>query len=161
MKRLIIVALLGVLYSAVTTAAAQTTSPLKDKNGVLIPRQLIAEKPRLFSRLPEKFIIGKPKLEKLFTATTKRIASAADAEFPFEGEILERVQKNPNVVSVNIRLSNYDGAILNVSRIINSDLSVSYIGRAININSGDVLLLKNENGKFYFTKEKRSLIMIE
>jgi hypothetical protein len=160
MKRLITVAFLGVLYCS-TTASAQTISPLKDKEKILAPRQLLTEKPRLFSRLPEKFIVGKPILDKLFTGSSKRISSAGNQEFPFDGEIIERVQKNPNVVSVNIKLTNYDGAMLNVSRIINSDLSVSYIGRAININSGDVLLLKNENGKFYFSKEKQSLTMVE
>lgn len=160
MKRLIIVAFLGVLYGAMTTASAQTISPLKDNNA-LAPREQLTEKPRVFSRLPEKFTVGRPGLDKIFTATSKRLSSASNPEFPFEGEIVERVQKNPNVVSINIRLTNYDGALLNISRIINSDLSVSYVGRAVNRNSGDVLLLKHENGNFYFTKEKQSLSMVE
>lgn len=160
MKRLTTVAFLGVLYCSIITASAQTISPLNDKNTILAPRQQLTEKPRLFARLPERFTVGKPILDKLFTTGSRHI-SAGNQEFPFEGEVIEKVQKNPNVVSVNIRLSNYEGAILNVSRIINSDLSVSYVGRAVNINSGDILLLKNENGKFYFTKEKQSLTMVE
>lgn len=161
MKRQIIVAFLGVLYCSITTVSAQTTSSLKDKTAIPVSGQLLKEKPRLFSRLPEKFTVGKPVLDKLFTGSTRRISPADNQEFPFEGEIIERVQKNPNVVSVNIKLSNYEGALLNVSRIINSDLSVSYIGRAININNGDVLLLKNENGKFYFTQEKQAFTLVE
>lgn len=161
MKRLTTVAFLGVLYCTLSTVSAQTISPDKNINKVLVPRQLLTEKPHLFSHLPAKFVVGRPKLDNLFLGTTKRISSATDPEFPFEGEITERVQKNPNVVSVNIKLSNYNGAILNVSRIINSDLSVSYIGRAVNVNNGDVLLLKNEDGKFYFTQEKQSLSMVE
>lgn len=163
MKRLNYLAFLGVSCLCINTITAQTVSP--DKNvsldKIVAPKQLLLEKPKLFNNLPEKFTVGKLFLQQLFAGEINSISIPVSNGALLQGEVVERVQKNPNVMSINIKLTNYDNALFNVSRIILSDLSVSYTGRVINIKNGDVLLLNRENEQFYLTKEKQSLVTVE
>lgn len=165
MKRLKTVAFLVVAYFSANTISAQNVSLSPDKTAsldkIVAPKQFFIEKPKLFNNLPDKFTVGKLFLQQLFSGNISTISLPAANGEPLQGEVIERVQKNPNVMSINIKLSNYDGALFNVSRIILSDLSVSYVGRVINIKNGDILLLNRENDQFYFTKEKQSLVTVE
>lgn len=157
MKRILLIALLAALYFSVNPVAAQRLTPDK----IVAPKQVLVEKPKIFHRLPEKLSVKKVLLDDLFLTRQSAVNITMGNGIVFEGTILEKVQKNPNVVSINIRVNNYDSSLLNISRITQSDLSVSYIARVINITKGDVLLLKKENDQFYFVKEKRSLIAVE
>ena len=149
--------LLLLLFIFAQIVSAQKTTPDK----VVVPRQLTIEKPSLFINFPEKLQIEKQRLDQVFTTRLNRVSLPADKGISFDGTILEKVQKNPNVVSINIRLHNYDSSLLNISRIIQSDLSVTYTARILNIKNGDILLLKNEDGRFYFIREKQSLVIVE
>jgi hypothetical protein len=143
------------------TCASAVIAQTGPKDKITAPRQLLAERPRLFNNLPDKFPVKKLLLEQLFTVQDRNISVPVRAGVTLEGTILEKVQLNPNVISINIRLNNYGGSLLNISRITESDLSVNYEARVINIKNGDVLLLKKENDQFYFTRENISLIAVE
>ena len=124
--------------------------------------QTLPEKSALFSHLPDKFNINILLIEKLFNSP-----ASGTVRFPlsdnnyFEGAIIEKIQKNKNVMCLNIRSSNYDGAWFTLSQITNDDHSVSYIGRIVSIRYGDVFMLAKEKDQFYFTKEKQSLLLVE
>lgn len=151
------IALLIILTVCVSSAFSQKA----DKDKIVAPKQLMAEKPRLFDQLPEKFNVYRTVLDQLFTTDKNTFSLPIKTGLALEGEILEKVQQNPHVVSINIRLKNFNNSLLHISRIIENDLSVSYNARVINIKNGDVLVLKQENNQFYFTREKQSLIAVE
>jgi hypothetical protein len=157
MKYLNIIGYFPVLLLGAQLVSAQKISQEK----IVLPRQIAIEKPSLFRNFPEKLIVSRLQLDQVFTARSSRIVLPAAEGFAFEGTVLEKVQRNPNVVSMNIRLHNYDSSLLNISRITHSDLTVTYQARVINQKSGDILLLKNENGQLYFSREKQSLVMVE
>jgi hypothetical protein len=125
-------------------------------------RQSLPNKSTLFSRLPQKVGASKLHIDKLFSsADTGHIKiSLADNNF-FEGVVMEKVRKNQNVTSMNVKLTNYDGAMLTVSRIVQDDQSIKYIGRIISIKHGDVYMLTLEDNKYFFTKNMQALTMVE
>ena len=65
------------------------------------------------------------------------------------------------MTTINIRLTNYDQALFTISRISGKDEKESFTGRIVHRNYGDVLLLVQENEKFYLRKEKQSLFLVE
>src|SRR3989442_9477239 len=122
--------------------------------------QVSPNKAALFNRLPEKFSANIPVIENLFAGSASRtVKIPLPGNNFFEGTILEKVQKNPNAISINIQLYNYDGALLTLSKITNNDGSVTYTGRIVNIRYADVFTLTKENNQFYFSKEKQSLVV--
>ena len=125
-------------------------------------RQVLPNKATLFKRLPEKFTTSKLYVDKLFSgANTGAIKMPLTNNNYFEGVILEKVMKNPHVESMNIKSSNYDGAMLTISKITHDDKSVSYVGRIISIKYGDAYLLTFENDTFHFTKDIQSQLLVE
>jgi hypothetical protein len=152
MKNLCI--LVGIAFCIVSlNATGQITPPL---------HQTLPVKPSLFGQLPQKCSISNAAVEKIFSGEssgTLRIPFGDN--FFFEGRVLDKVQKNANAVTVNIRLSNYDNALFTISKVFTGDGSISYRGRIVNINYGDVLILEKENNQLYITKEKQSLFLVE
>jgi hypothetical protein len=124
--------------------------------------QSLPSKSPLFSKLPQKVSASKLHIDRLFS-----IADSGHIKIPladnnlFEGVVLEKVRKNPNVVSMNVKLTNYDGAMLTVSKIVNDDQTVNYVGRIVSIKHGDVYMLTFEDNKFYFTKNMQSMMLVE
>ena len=78
-----------------------------------------------------------------------------------EGLVLAKVAITPQQLSINIRCTNYQNALLNISRITESDGSFTYIGRIVSPRHGDVLLLWQENGQYAFIKKQQLLTMVE
>lgn len=130
----------------------------------LIPpiNQVLPNKSSLFSQLPNRFIVKNSLIENLFsTPASTRVKILLSAGNYFEGIITERVQKNENVLNVNIKSSNYDGALLTLSKISYNDKPDVFIGRIVSLPYGDVLMLSKEKDQFFFTREKQSLVIVE
>lgn len=125
-------------------------------------RQVLPFKPMLFSRLPEKSIITASQLGRLFTAGSMQTVNIPLGAGNFlEGIVRDKTAKNKNVTSVTIQCTNYDGALLTISRITGNNSSCTYIGRVVNIQYGDVLLLTQKNNQYFLMKEKQSLVIVE
>ncbi len=120
--------------------------------------KLLPEKALLFNKLPEQFKITNLLIEKLFAGT---VIIPITANSFFEGVIIDKVQKSPNVTNINIKSTNYDGALLSVSKITYNDFTTKYNGRIISIHYGDVFLLTQENNTLYFKKKKQSAVITE
>jgi hypothetical protein len=123
--------------------------------------QQLADKPFLFSSLPEKFVISTVAIEKIFAASTARTVRIPINDNQFlEGSIIARTQVGVEVSTVNMLLHNYDQALFTISRIKDKN-AVTYIGRIINIRYADVLILRSEDEHLYLVKEKQSLFLVE
>jgi hypothetical protein len=134
-------------------ASSQKTAPLN---------QTLAVKSQLFSRLPERLPVSSTGLEKIFSASSSgTLKITLSNSVTLEGVILERVQRTPRIVTVNMKLLNYDGALLTISRMTDEDAQVTYMGRIINIKYGDALVLSTENSQVFIAKEKQSVFMVE
>ena len=133
--------------------SAQTGPQLKSLN---------PEKPMIFSGLPERFECSTTALRQLFSASLNdEISFSLTRNVTFRGTIAARVQRDPNVLSVNILSSNFPGTLLNISLITNVDKSEKIIGRFLNPRNGDVLVIEQQNDRLYITKDLQKFVMTE
>ncbi len=153
MKNLCLTGIILLCCLAYNHTAAQKSVPIN---------QVLPAKPELFARVPGKFRTSIFLLEKLFNSP-----ASGTVEFPmaddlsFKGSLVESVRNNKNAVTINVRSSNYDGAVLTLSKITQPDLSEIYNGRIVSIRYADVFVLTKENAQYYFTREKQSLLLVE
>lgn len=152
MKNLYATGFLVVCLLASSVAAAQEPPFVK---------QQIPDKPLLFSALPEKFECSLPELEKLSNSRTSSDISLRFGKVSFTGEVVARVQRSANVESINIRLTNFPGALFNLSITTQADNSKKISGRIIHPQSGDVLVLTEENNRYYLHKQPQKFFMTE
>lgn len=119
------------------------------------------EKAQLFNLLPEKISCEASSLKNIFTAGLNNNINVSLGQLKIEGVVIAKCAVTPEQLSINIRCSNFQNAMLNISRLIQSDGSVKYAGRIVSLNHGDVLLLWEENGQYSFIRQKQLLAMVE
>jgi hypothetical protein len=124
-------------------------------------KQQIPDKPLLFAALPEKFECTLPELEKASASRTDDKVSLQFGKFIFTGKVIARVQRSENVQSINIRSTNYPGALFNISITTQADNSKTISGRIIHPQSGDVLILTEENNRYFLRKQPQKFFMTE
>lgn len=146
----------GTITCMVLSLSANCQSPLPPVN------QRQAEKSSLFNRLPEKISCATASLAGIFSASLNSNINVSVSEaMKVEGVVVAKVAVSPEQLSINIRCSNYQDALLNISRIKEADGSFSYIGRMVSPQHNDVLLLWQENGQYAFIRQKQLLSMVE
>ena len=77
------------------------------------------------------------------------------------GVLTEKVQRSPGITSINIKLSNYPGALFNITMNTESGSAGKINGRIIHPQSGDVLILTEENSTYYLKKQLQKFFMTE
>ena len=152
MKNLYTAGFLAILLFTVQSLSAQTDPPLN---------QITAEKPRLFSSLPEKIEFSEADLRRIFNSSiSEKVNFKLNNTFLTDGVIIEKVQKGKNLASINCTLPAYSNALFNVS-MINTDGVIRFTGRIVSRDHGDILLLRKENDKYFFIKQQQKFTMVE
>ena len=132
---------------------AQASIPVKSTN---------PEKPMIFSGLPEKSELGASALKQLFTLPLQEnISISLSRTIIFKGTVVTKVQRDENVLSINILSTNFPGTLLNLSLIRLPNQSEKIIGRFLNPATGDVLVIEQQNERFYITKDLQKFVMAE
>jgi hypothetical protein len=151
MKKRYTLACIAVMLCAYTVRS-QVTPPVN---------QQVSDKPLLFTSLPQKLECNLEEVDRLFMAEpSQKLQLQLNNQLQLDGIITEKVRRSPEVLSVNFKTSNFDGALFNISRIIQNG-TIRYSGRIINKENGDVLTLVKENEKYYFTKISQRFSMVE
>ena len=113
-------------------------------------------KPKLFANLPDKIQVSAGELDNLFNTQAGRPANlklSAVNDLRFEGEIASVAGKHEDSLqTIIIRLTNYNGARFTLSRISNTDGTVSYTGRIISFGHGDLYELQKQDGGLVLVK---------
>jgi hypothetical protein len=131
------------------TAVAQTSDapPMREPD---------YNKPKLFTAYPDQIPVDITVFTSLLgnsVGTTVDQNIGAGGSFRISGEVVSVASKYENRInSIAIRSSNFGGARLSFSRIINEDGSISYTGRLISKQYGDVYELQNINNHFTLVK---------
>lgn len=119
-------------------------------------------KPLLFANLASKVDCNRPELEKLVhTKLADQILMKLNDNLILSGEVVEKVELGSGIQKLNIRLTNFGNALLNISIIRQPDNTNRIIGRIIHPKNGDALVIAEENGKYYITKQKMEFFMVE
>ena len=147
---------MGCLFFCLCTtriSSAQETPPLN---------QNAPDKPLLFAQFPDRIECSVSDLQKIFaSAIAEDISLGCGKTLVFTGKVVDKVQKTSRIISLNIKLTNYDNALLNISFLKQPDNSQKIIGRIIHPGHGDVLVLTEENKRYYFIKQSQRFFMAE
>src|SRR4051794_16739765 len=93
----------GILYCLLSSPlSGQTTLPIN---------QTLPVKPSLFGQFPEKSTISELAIEKIFAAPSGAVKIQLADNLRLEGTIVEKLQKSKDLVTINVKLSNYDDAL--------------------------------------------------
>lgn len=121
-----------------------------------------APKPFLFTSLPDQFELASAELNQVLSGdVNEKINSQLSSQFRVVGTVVDRSQHTPGSVSVNIKLENYDNALLNLTIRFLADNSATIQGRIIHPRYGDAIEIYKENGKYYAKKLLQRLYMPE
>lgn len=114
-------------------------------------------KPRLFNNLPDRMVIGTDRMESLLSLSVGDPVSftlTGSAAGQFNGEVISASTKYSNSIqTVVIRSTNFSGATLTISRVHNEEGNVSYTGRLLSIQHGDLLELKLQGTEYVLAKK--------
>ena len=139
-----------VLLICAVNSNAQETAPVSEPN---------YKRPQLFGSLPDNIKVNIQSLKELLKASNgEAIASnlgSSESRFNFKGKVVSTASKYNNTIkSVVIRSSDFNGARLTFTQRTNDDGSISYIGRIISFDHGDVYELQQKDGNYEFVKKK-------
>jgi hypothetical protein len=136
------------LYSLCTAAQANSHPvPINEPN---------YNKPKLFQGQPDNIPVNLDNLNSLFSKQVGLSVSVNLAEastFQFDGQVISTASKyNNSIQSVVLRCSNFNGAQLTVSKVIDENGTTVYRGRIISMQHGDLYELQQSNGKYALVK---------
>jgi hypothetical protein len=124
-------------------------------------QQTLPSRPSLFTGIPDKCAFSNPAIQKIFSSSTGvNVRIPLENNSFLEGYILEKVKRADNIITLNIRITNYDNALFTITQVTDKEQK-EYTGRIVHPAYGDVLLVVQDKEQLYFTKEKRSAFMVE
>ena len=83
------------------------------------------------------------------------------ADFSFNGIVTSSIKRYDNLYSVIVKAPGLNNTLFSVSKRINADKTVSYVGRIINENYADGYQLRKENNGHYAMNKVRTDALIE
>lgn len=113
-----------------------------------------APKPKIFSDFPDKINCPSSELSYAFsTSEGEHIVLFFTDNFRFSGTVISNVVKYDNLQSMVIRSDASENTIFHLTKQINEDNTVTYIGRIINSNAADGYEIKKDiTGNYKFEK---------
>jgi hypothetical protein len=113
-------------------------------------------RPELFNNFSANIPASVIELDKAFTAAPgSSIQFNFANKLPFSGIVLSSVQKYSNLSSVIIKSLLLQNSLLSISKRINDDNTITYVGRIINEKYADGYELEKDNtGNYSFNKIK-------
>ena len=121
-------------------------------------------KPKLFNTFPDIINCSVSELASVFNSTEgQNINLSFSNNFIFGGMVISKVTKYSNLQSAIIKSPVFNNAIFHISKRINTDNSITYVGRIINQNYFDGYELKTDAfGNYHLLKiETDSVIQID
>ena len=151
MKNLNVVGLLVACTFAFQSISAQQ-QPINQKP-VLIKASTLGQ-------LPQKLEGNFKTLQRLTALSISDKVNLALGDYEFSGELIEKVQATAGVVSMNIRSISMPGALCTVSVITEADNTQKLVGRIVNPKSDEVLVLTEENNRYFWIKKPKQYFLV-
>jgi lipoprotein-anchoring transpeptidase ErfK/SrfK len=153
MKNRYLAGLIVLLSCSFTAGYSQQPVPVK---------QQIPDKPPIFVQFPGESDIQITDLRQIIrAATSSTVILPLSSGNYLKGTITEKIQRSPNLVSVNVQLVNYPGALMTISLLTREDRTEKISGRVVHPQAGDVLLLVQDGARYYFEKKQQKYFMTE
>ena len=122
---------------------------------------LSSTKSSLFSGVASSFKAAIPELDKAFLVKEgSTVQLQLTNNFVFGGTILSSVQRYGKLSSIIVKSASLHNTVLALSKRINDDNSITYVGRIVNESYADGYQLnKNTDGTYTFNKIKSEDIL--
>ncbi|MEI9945926.1 MAG: hypothetical protein WDN26_17105 [Chitinophagaceae bacterium] len=130
--------------------AAQNKLPVNEPN---------YSKPKLFTNLPDQVPVDITELKTLITGNATagkevQLRSSDSRITSFKGKIVSAASKyNYKMQSVVIRSTEFNGATLTLSSSVQPDGTITYTGRIISFQHGDLYVLEKQNDNYILVKK--------
>lgn len=136
------------------TLCGFAASAQKDANAPAPVNEPNPNKPKLFTSLPDRIAVDVASFtEILNSAPGTTVNIPVNGAFRFQGDVVSAASKYNNTIrSIVVRSATYNGARLTFSMITNADGSISYTGRIVSMQHGDLYELQYVNGQYSFVK---------
>lgn len=137
---------------------AQEKAPLREPD---------YNKPKLFNSLPASMQVNKQDLLNIVSTSSQKnqeikLPLAGGKVSPFTGKIAYTVSgENQQLRTVAIQSTNFNGAVLMLSSITNTDGTVSFVGRIFSYQHGDAFELQEKNNQYHWIKKNIHEMMTE
>jgi hypothetical protein len=118
--------------------------------------------PAVFQQFPNSFEVDQLQLRKVFSASigdTLRIRLSP--KHHFAGVVTDKVQPSPNLLTLNIRGLQFEGAMMHLSYDTSQEVEQALRARILHPRKGDVMVLVLENNKYLFRKEEQQFFLAE
>ena len=117
-------------------------------------------KSQLFRNNSQRVPAKVNELDKAFSAVEGSLIKLHFKNFDFEGTITSSLKRYDNLYSVVIKSSSLDNTIFSLSKRINEDKTITYVGRMINENYADGYeLIEAEEGGYFLNKIKTDVLL--
>lgn len=126
-----------------------------------ITQQPVNNKTLTLAQLPSKLECNVPALQKISTFHKSDNVTLTLGTVEFAGELVEKVQSAAGVLNMNIRSTNMPGALCTISVITEANNTQRLVGRIINPKSDEVLVLTEENNRYFWVKQPKEHFMTE
>ncbi|MEP7252707.1 MAG: hypothetical protein ABI683_10015 [Ginsengibacter sp.] len=115
-----------------------------------------SSRPTLFKNVSASFAVTTMELDKAFIVKEgSQVQLNFANNFTFSGVVVSSVQRYGKLSNIIIKSPNLHNTLLSISRRVNDDNSVSYVGRILNEGYADGYELKQgSDGKYAFHKIK-------
>lgn len=115
--------------------------------------QTTLSKQKVFDKYPQSVKLEKSLLQSTFSGKTgSEVSINLASDFIFTGTIISNKMKYDNMQTIIVRAKDNDHSLLQLTKNINADKTVSYVGRIMNSNAADGYELKNTNGSYSLQK---------
>lgn len=120
-------------------------------------------KPKIFAAFPNTINCPVSEFINAFSATEgQHLILSFSNDFKFSGTVISNVVKYSNLQSMTIKSDLSDKTVFHLSKQINEDNSVSYVGRIINPTAADGYQIKKDmSGNYKFEKTEAEKILQE
>jgi hypothetical protein len=110
-------------------------------------------KPKVFAAMANRIELSETTLKDAFEHNAGDMVQLNFGPgFIFNGQITRKEDKYNNLTQIVVKSNAYNGAMFQLSRIIDEDNNVSYVGRIISEKIGDGYEIRRERGNYSFNK---------
>ncbi len=120
-------------------------------------------KQNIFAGFPNTINCSATEFANAFNAAEgQHIVLAFSDNFKFAGTVISNVVKYSNLQSITLKSDDSDNTIFHLSKQINGDNSISFVGRIMNANAADGYQIKKDmTGNYKFEKINAELVLQE
>lgn len=122
---------------------------------------LTSNRHNYFDRYAAKLQTPEVELSKAFNVPEGGKVKLTFGDFAFNGIITSSIKRYDNLYTVIVKSPGLGNAILSISKRINDDKTITYVGRIINNNYADGYELKRENNGSYAMQKIKTDALIE